>query len=602
MKKGIIYVYFNRAKYEKEGIEKYYVGQTVKTMEERAGKDGKNYHWTNPNCNTKFANSIRKWGWNSFEYKILEEVYEEDLDELEKFYIEYFDSFKNGYNTTLGGEGIRGYNPYTNKTEEEIEKIKEKMSKSQNKRFENEEEREKLSKSQKKRFENEEEREKLSKTQNKRFENEEEKEKMSVIIKKRFEDPKIREKMSKSQKKRFENEEEKEKQSKAQKKRFENEEEIEKQSKAQKKRFENEEEREKMSEIQRKCWENKEYREKQNIVRKKCWEDKERRKKLSEKMSIISKKRFQDKSEREKCSQPGELNPYSKKVYCDTLNIIFSYVELAKKYCINILNSKANKIGAACNGKRKSSGKLADGTELIWKYIENVDKEILDNAIYIDSKKYEEIINERKKCGISCELNPNEKNVYCNELNILFSHIRLAEKYCKNVLNSKIGRIRYACDGKIRYSGTYNGIKLTWNWTENLDKEILNNAEYIDDKCYEEIINGNKKYLENPEIKKIQNERLLCEKHGNTKSVYCKELDIVFSYTKLATEYCKNVLNIKIGSISLTCNGKRKSTGVYNGKKLHWSWIENVDKKTLNNAEYIDSKKYEEIINEKINN
>ena len=98
MKKGIIYVYFNKAKYEKEGVEKYYVGQTVGTMEQRAGKDGRRYNWDNLDCNNKFANGIRKWGWNSFEGRVLEEVYEEDLNELEKFYIEYFDSFKNGYN------------------------------------------------------------------------------------------------------------------------------------------------------------------------------------------------------------------------------------------------------------------------------------------------------------------------------------------------------------------------------------------------------------------------------------------------------------------------------------------------------------------------
>ena len=131
MRKGIIYVYFNKAKYEKEGVEKYYVGQTVETMEKRAGKDGRGYGCIDQNCNTKFANSIRKWGWDAFEGKILEEVYEEDLNELEKFYIEYFDSFKNGYNTTLGGEGTRGHNPYVDKTEEEMEEIKEKLSKSQ---------------------------------------------------------------------------------------------------------------------------------------------------------------------------------------------------------------------------------------------------------------------------------------------------------------------------------------------------------------------------------------------------------------------------------------------------------------------------------------
>ena len=110
-------------------------------------------------------------------------------------------------------------------------------------------------------------------------------------------------------------------------------------------------------------------------------------------MSIISKKRFQDKSEREKCSQPGESNPYARKVYCDTLNIVFSYIGLAEKYCIDILNSKASKIGLVCNGKRKSSGKLTDGTKLTWNWLENIDKETLNNAEYIDSKKYEEIIN-----------------------------------------------------------------------------------------------------------------------------------------------------------------------------------------------------------------
>ena len=74
MRKGIIYVYFNRAKYEKEGIERYYVGQTVLTMEQRAGKDGRGYCWKDPSCNSKFARSIRKWGWNSFEGRVLEEV------------------------------------------------------------------------------------------------------------------------------------------------------------------------------------------------------------------------------------------------------------------------------------------------------------------------------------------------------------------------------------------------------------------------------------------------------------------------------------------------------------------------------------------------
>ena len=461
MRKGIIYVYFNKAKYEKEGVEKYYVGQTVETMEKRAGKDGRRYNWDNPDCNNKFTNSIRKWGWNSFEGRVLEEVHEEDLNELEKFYIEYFDSFKNGYNTTLGGEGTRGHNPFTNKTEEEMEEIKEKMSKSQ-----------------------------------------------SIAGKKRFQDPKEKEKISTANKKR---------------------------------------------------WKNQEYREKMT----------------------------------------GELNSRARSVYCNELNIIFSYIGLAEEYCINVLNSKIGKIRDVCNGKLKSSGTY-NGTKLTWSWTENLNKETLNNAEYIDSKKYEEIINERKKFGVPCELNYYTTSVYCNELNIVFSYIEIAKKYCKNVLNSKISPIGSVCNGKIKYSGKYNDTKLTWNWAKNLDKETLNNAEYIDNKCYEEIINGNKKYLENPEIKKIQNERLLREKHSNTKSVYCNTLNIIFSYIGLAEEYCKNVLNSKIGPIRAVCNRKLKSTGkLADGTKLTWSWIENVDKKTLDNAKYIDSKKYEEIINAK---
>ena len=464
IKKGIIYVYFNRAKYEKEGIEKYYVGQTVGTMEQRAGKDGRGYRIFDETCNSKFARSIRKWGWNAFEGRILEEVDEEDLNELEKFYIKYFDSYKNGYNTTLGGEGVRGDNTYANKTEEEKEKNKEKKSKL-----------------------------------------------LSITNKKRFQDSKEREKISAANKKR---------------------------------------------------WKNQEYREKMT----------------------------------------GELNSNAKSVYCNELDIVFSYTKLAEKYCVNVLNIKIGKIRNVCNGKLKSSGRYND-TKLTWSWTKNLDKEILNNAEYIDDKCYKEIINGNKKClenpeikkiqnkRLLCEKNGNVKSVYCNTLNIVFSYIGLAEEYCINVLNSKIGPIRAVCNGKLKSSGVYNGTKLTWSWTKNLDKEILNNAEYIDSKKYEEIINERKKC------------GISRESNYYTTSVYCKELNIVFSYTKLAEKYCINILNSKISSIGNACNDKLKSTGkLADGTKLTWSWTKNLDKETLNNAIYIDSKKYEEIINAKINN
>ena len=421
MKKGIIYVYFNKAKYEKEGVEKYYVGQTVGTMEQRAGKDGRGYKIFDETCNSKFARSIRKWGWNAFEGRILEEVDEEDLNELEKFYIKYFDSYKNGYNTTLGGEGTRGHNPFANKTEEEMEEIKEKISGE------------------------------LNPCAKSVYCNEldiifsyvklAEKYCINVLNSKigpissacngklkssgRYNDIKLTWNWTENLDKETLNNAEY---------------------------------------IDDKCYE--------EIINgnKKCLENPELKK-------IQNKRLF------------SELNYFAKKVYCNELNIIFSYIELAREYCKNVLNIKIGQIGLACDRKIKSSGKLVDGTKLTWSWIENVDKEILDNAKYIDSKKYEEIINERKKCGIPYELNYYATSVYCDELNIIFSYIELAKKYCKNVLNIKIGQICLACNGKIKYSGTYNGKKLYWNWTKNLDKEILNNAIYIDSKKYEEIIN-----------------------------------------------------------------------------------------------------------------
>ena len=265
MRKGIIYVYFNRAKYEKEGIEKYYVGQTVRTISDRAGKDGRGYHWADPNYNNKFTNSIRKWGWESFESRVLEEVYEEDLDELEKFYIEQFDSFKNGYNSTLGGEGTRGHNPYANKTEEEMKEIKEKKGKS---------------------------------------------------MKKIFEDPKTREKCAS-------------------------------------------------------------HGENHPMYGKGY--------KISGEKNGMYGKGYKIK---------GEKNPKAKGVYCNELNIVFSYLKLAEKYCINILNSKIGPIREVCDGKRNFTGKLTDGTKLTWNWLEDVDQEILDKAEYIDSKKYEELLSQ----------------------------------------------------------------------------------------------------------------------------------------------------------------------------------------------------------------
>lgn len=83
---------------------KSYIGQTARTWQQRAGKDPiKRYHGS-----TKFKHAIRKYGWENFTHEILEEgiIDSDELNMKEKFWIEKFDSVKNGYNSLGGATGI----------------------------------------------------------------------------------------------------------------------------------------------------------------------------------------------------------------------------------------------------------------------------------------------------------------------------------------------------------------------------------------------------------------------------------------------------------------------------------------------------------------
>jgi hypothetical protein len=83
--------------------KKSYIGFTSLTMEERLHK-----HFTNVEygINTKFYNAVRKYGRNSIVSQIID--YAETQDEAydkESFYIEKYDTYKNGYNSTIRGGG-----------------------------------------------------------------------------------------------------------------------------------------------------------------------------------------------------------------------------------------------------------------------------------------------------------------------------------------------------------------------------------------------------------------------------------------------------------------------------------------------------------------
>ena len=86
---------------------KSYIGQTyMETPQQRWGKDGKGYY-----NQTKFGRAIKKYGWHNFGHEVLLTFECETKEELvfwlnqwEIYYIEKYDSFNNGYNSTTGGD------------------------------------------------------------------------------------------------------------------------------------------------------------------------------------------------------------------------------------------------------------------------------------------------------------------------------------------------------------------------------------------------------------------------------------------------------------------------------------------------------------------
>ena len=51
--------------------------------------------------------AINKYGIDNFSFEIIEECSKEALDEREQFWIKYYNSYKNGYNQTIGGQGAK---------------------------------------------------------------------------------------------------------------------------------------------------------------------------------------------------------------------------------------------------------------------------------------------------------------------------------------------------------------------------------------------------------------------------------------------------------------------------------------------------------------
>lgn len=99
---GIIYCYTSPS-------GKKYIGQTRKESERRWGWNQINRNYCHGG---KIDRARRKYGPENFKYEVLHKIESDDLDELvlkmnmwEKIFIAIFDTYKNGYNSTRGGDG-----------------------------------------------------------------------------------------------------------------------------------------------------------------------------------------------------------------------------------------------------------------------------------------------------------------------------------------------------------------------------------------------------------------------------------------------------------------------------------------------------------------
>lgn len=87
---------------------KIYIGKTTRTLKIRWKDHLQDYL----NTDNKFYFAMRKYGVEHFTPTVIEDNIDNSiLNEREIYWIKYYNSYQNGYNSTIGGEGDTKYNP-----------------------------------------------------------------------------------------------------------------------------------------------------------------------------------------------------------------------------------------------------------------------------------------------------------------------------------------------------------------------------------------------------------------------------------------------------------------------------------------------------------
>lgn len=107
-KKWVVYTHTNKTN------GKQYIGITSQTPHNRWGKNGNQY---TKRKHPYFYNAIKKYGWDGFEHKILfsglteDEAKSKEKELIKTLHTYIYDENCQGYNMTLGGEGVLGHKP-----------------------------------------------------------------------------------------------------------------------------------------------------------------------------------------------------------------------------------------------------------------------------------------------------------------------------------------------------------------------------------------------------------------------------------------------------------------------------------------------------------
>lgn len=107
---------------------KVYIGQTIRPIKDRFHRHMNDA--LNNIIDTHFARAIRKYGKENFQIEIIDTAQSQnELNEKERYWIQYYNAVKKGYNETDAISKCGG-DTYQSKTTEEMDIIKEKIRQS----------------------------------------------------------------------------------------------------------------------------------------------------------------------------------------------------------------------------------------------------------------------------------------------------------------------------------------------------------------------------------------------------------------------------------------------------------------------------------------